>query len=68
MRIMMLSVTKRSSVKVKFWIFENFMSPQFKLFLEDFSKQINFEYGLVSYKWPEWLRQQTGELFSYQLS
>ena len=30
LKIMMISVTKRTSVKVKFWLFENFLSPSFK--------------------------------------
>ena len=30
LRIMMLSVTKRTSMPVKFWLFENYLSPSFK--------------------------------------
>ena len=58
MRIMMLSVSKRTSGKVKFWLFENFLSPSFKAFLPDYAEQGGFEVELVTYKWPEWLRQQ----------
>jgi UDP-glucose:glycoprotein glucosyltransferase len=56
---MMLSVTKRTSSRVKFWLVENFLSPQFKAFLPSFAEQYGFEVGLVTYKWPYWLRQQT---------
>jgi len=34
LRIMMLSVTKRTSMPVKFWLFENYLSPSFKTIAE----------------------------------
>ena len=59
LRIMMLSVTKRTSAPVKFWLFENYLSPSFKASAAAMAKHYNFEVGYVTYKWPEWLTQQT---------
>ena len=58
-RIMMLSVTKRTKAKVKFWLLENFVSPQFKKFIPVLAKELGCDVGLVTYKWPQWLRRQT---------
>ena len=59
LRIMMLSVTKRTSGPVKFWLVENFLSPQFKMTIGQVAKEAGFEVALVTYKWPSWLRRQT---------
>ena len=59
LKIMMLSVTKRTSSKVKFWLFENFLSPTFKATAKAMAKQIGCEVEFVTYKWPEWLRNQS---------
>lgn len=59
LRIMMLSVTKRTSMPVKFWLFENYLSPNFKKSAEIMSKKYGFEIGYVTYKWPAWLTQQS---------
>ena len=59
LKIMMLSVTKRTSSKVKFWLFENFLSPSFKATATAMAEQIGCELGFVTYKWPEWLRGQS---------
>jgi UDP-glucose:glycoprotein glucosyltransferase len=59
LRIMMLSVTKRTSKPVKFWLFENYLSPTFKEIADLMAKTYGFEVGYVTYKWPEWLTQQT---------
>jgi len=59
LRIMMLSVTKRTSSPVKFWLFENYLSPTFKASAAAMSQEYGFELGYVTYKWPEWLTQQT---------
>ena len=56
---MMLSVTKRTSGPVKFWLVENFLSPQFKMTIGEVAKEAGFEVALVTYKWPSWLRRQT---------
>ena len=59
LKIMMLSVTKRTSTKVKFWLFENFLSPTFKATAKAMAKRIGCEVEFVTYKWPEWLRNQS---------
>ena len=59
LKIMMLSVTKRTSTKVKFWLFENFLSPSFKATATAMAKYIGCEVDFVTYKWPEWLRGQS---------
>jgi len=58
LKIMMISVTKRTSVKVKFWLFENFLSPSFKASAYAMAKKIGCELEFVTYKWPQWLRGQ----------
>ena len=60
-QIMMLSVVKRSSLPVKFWLFENYLSPTFKASTEAMAQEYGFEVAFVSYKWPSWLRQQTSK-------
>jgi UDP-glucose:glycoprotein glucosyltransferase len=59
LKIMMLSVTKRTSTKVKFWLFENYLSPSFKASARYMAEQIGSEVEFVTYKWPEWLRGQS---------
>jgi len=56
---MMLSVSKRTSVPVKFWLFENYLSPTFKDIASVMAAEYKFEVAYVTYKWPEWLTQQT---------
>ena len=58
LRIMMLSVSKRTSVRVKFWLLENFLSPSFKASALKMAKNVGFEVEFITYKWPEWLRLQ----------
>jgi len=58
LKIMMLSVTKRSSSRIKFWLFENFLSPSFKASALAMAERIGCEVEFVTYKWPEWLRGQ----------
>lgn len=59
LKIMMLSVTKRTSSKVKFWLFENFLSPTFKESAKAMANKIGCEVEFVTYKWPQWLRSQS---------
>lgn len=59
LRIMMLSVSKRTSMPVKFWLFENYLSPSFKASAELMSITYGFEIGYVTYKWPAWLTPQS---------
>nr|KAJ3421302.1 hypothetical protein HK105_003946 [Polyrhizophydium stewartii] len=57
--IMMLSVKRQTRSPVKFWLIENFLSPSFMEFLPHLAKTFRFEYELVTYKWPKWLREQS---------
>jgi hypothetical protein len=59
LKIMMLSVTKRTSSRVKFWLFENFLSPSFKASAISMAERIGCEVEFVTYKWPQWLRGQS---------
>jgi len=59
LKIMMLSVIKNTKAPVKFWLLNNFLSPQFKKFIPRMASLHGFEYELVTYKWPSWLHQQT---------
>lgn len=57
--IMILSVLKHTDSSVKFWFIENFLSPSFKDFIPHMAEQYGFQYELVTYKWPSWLRAQS---------
>ncbi|KAG0222421.1 hypothetical protein BGW42_006609 [Actinomortierella wolfii] len=57
--IMILSVIKNTKSSVKFWFIENFLSPSFKDFIPHMAEKYGFDYELVTYKWPHWLRAQT---------
>ncbi|KJA25590.1 glycosyltransferase family 24 protein [Hypholoma sublateritium FD-334 SS-4] len=57
--IMILSVLRNTNSTVKFWFIENFLSPSFLEFIPHMAKEYNFDYELVTYKWPSWLRAQT---------
>ncbi|KAL3801369.1 hypothetical protein HJC23_006979 [Cyclotella cryptica] len=59
LKIMMLSVTKRTKSPVKFWFFENFLSPSFKSSALYMAERIGCQLEFVTYKWPEWLRGQS---------
>lgn len=74
LKIMMLSVVKKTDRPVKFWFLKNFLSPAFKEFIPrtpivkavafinvatDMAKAHNFSVELVTYKWPAWLWPQT---------
>uniref|UniRef100_A0AAV1UZR4 UDP-glucose:glycoprotein glucosyltransferase n=1 Tax=Peronospora matthiolae TaxID=2874970 RepID=A0AAV1UZR4_9STRA len=58
-KIMMLSVLKRTKNPVTFWLLENFLSPDFKASIPVLREQFGMDIRLVTYKWPNWLRQQT---------
>ncbi|KAF8587209.1 glycosyltransferase family 24 protein [Ramaria rubella] len=57
--IMILSVLRNTKSSVKFWFIENFLSPSFLEFIPHLAEAYNFQYELVTYKWPSWLRAQT---------
>lgn len=59
MAIMMLSVKTHTKKTLKFWLLEDFLSQQFKTQLPILAETYDFQYELISYKWPIWLRQQS---------
>ena len=68
--IMILSVLKNTNYSVKFWFIENFLSPSFKSFIPYLSEKLGFQYEMVTYKWPRWLRQQQEkqrEIWGYKI-
>ncbi|KAH7081876.1 UDP-glucose:glycoprotein glucosyltransferase-domain-containing protein [Paraphoma chrysanthemicola] len=70
LNIMMLSVMKHTNHTVKFWFIEQFLSPSFKSFLPHMAAEYNFDYEMVTYKWPHWLRGQTEkqrEIWGYKI-
>ncbi|KAF8644943.1 hypothetical protein AX16_008171 [Volvariella volvacea WC 439] len=56
--IMILSVLRNTNSTVKFWFIENFLSPSFLEFIPHLAEAYNFQYELITYKWPSWLRAQ----------
>ncbi|KAF2730093.1 UDP-glucose:glyco protein glucosyltransferas-like protein [Polyplosphaeria fusca] len=70
LNIMMLSVMKHTQHTVKFWFIEQFLSPSFKSFLPHMAAEYGFDYEMVTYKWPHWLRGQTEkqrEIWGYKI-
>lgn len=59
LKIMMSSVLKRTKNPVTFWLLENFLSPDFKQAIPALRETFGMDIRLVTYKWPNWLRQQT---------
>lgn len=57
--IMVLSVLEHTKSSVKFWFVENFLSPSFKAFIPHLAEAYGFQYELITYAWPKWLREQT---------
>ncbi|ANZ73770.1 BA75_00820T0 [Komagataella pastoris] len=56
--IMANSVMKHTEHNVKFWLLENYMSPAFKEDLPFLSQKFGFDYELINYKWPAFLKGQ----------
>lgn len=70
LNIMMVSVMKHTKHTVKFWFIEQFLSPSFKDFIPHLAAEYGFEYEMVTYKWPHWLRAQTEkqrEIWGYKI-
>lgn len=70
LNIMMVSVMKHTTHTVKFWFIEQFLSPSFKDFLPVMAETYGFEYEMVTYKWPHWLRGQKEkqrEIWGYKI-
>lgn len=56
--IMIASLMKQTTHTVKFWLIENYMSPDFKKRLPILAEHYGFDYELVMYNWPIWLNAQ----------
>ncbi|KAK4222143.1 UDP-glucose:glycoprotein glucosyltransferase-domain-containing protein [Podospora fimiseda] len=70
LNIMMVSVMKHTNHTVKFWFIEQFLSPSFKDFIPTMAEEYGFQYEMVTYKWPHWLRQQKEkqrEIWGYKI-
>ncbi|CAG8951701.1 hypothetical protein HYFRA_00005501 [Hymenoscyphus fraxineus] len=70
LNIMMVSVMKNTKHTVKFWFIEQFLSPSFKDFIPYLAEEYGFEYEMVTFKWPHWLRAQTEkqrEIWGYKI-
>ena len=57
--IMVSSVMAHTKHSVKFWFISNFLSPQFRQFIPHLATHLGFEYEMITFTWPHWLRQQT---------
>lgn len=58
LRIMILSLTKTTRRRVKFWFLKSYASPAFIELLGAMASHYDFDFEFVSYKWPKWLFQQ----------
>ena len=70
LNIMMLSVMHHTNHTVKFWFIEQFLSPSFKATLPSLAAHYGFQYEMVMYKWPHWLRAQREkqrEIWGYKI-
>lgn len=52
---MILSAVRNTKHTVKFWILENFVSPQHRKILPIISSRYGFEFTFCSYVWPFWM-------------
>lgn len=57
--VLMKSVAESTSCEVKFWLLGNYLSNHLLHEVPLLAKKYKFQYQLVTYKWPLWLRQQT---------
>lgn len=70
LNIMMVSVMRHTRHTVKFWFIEQFLSPSFKSSVPFLAAHYKFDYEMVTYKWPHWLRPQTEkqrEIWGYKI-
>ncbi|KAL2045570.1 hypothetical protein N7G274_001998 [Stereocaulon virgatum] len=70
LNIMMVSVLRHTTKTVKFWFIAQFLSPSFKAQLPHLATHYNFDYELITYKWPHWLRAQSEkqrEIWGYKI-
>jgi hypothetical protein len=69
-RIMILSATRNTKSKLKFWLFEGFVSPQHRSDLSILAQKYNFEYELVWYKVPRFIPKEEAQqrvIWSYKI-
>ena len=57
--IMIYTTVRSTKSPVKFWFLRQFLSPQFKRLLPKLAEKYGFDFELVTYNWPRWLRRQT---------
>ena len=70
LNIMMVSVMKNTKHTVKFWFISQFLSPSFKETVPALAAHYGFDYEMVTYKWPHWLRGQKEkqrEIWGYKI-
>ena len=70
LNIMMVSVMRHTKRTVKFWFIEQFLSPSFKETLPYLASEYGFDFEMVTYKWPHWLRGQKEkqrEIWGYKI-
>jgi UDP-glucose:glycoprotein glucosyltransferase len=53
-----VSIQKKSDRKLKFWLFDSFVSPGFRDSIRKMAEALKFEFEFISYKWPTWLLHQ----------
>lgn len=71
LRIMVLTVLRNTKNPVKFWFLANYLSPRFIDTIPLMAAKYNFQYELVTYKWPAWLNKQTEKqriIWAYELA
>ena len=56
--LLVVSVMRHTNSTVKFWFIQNFLSPSFRAFIPHMAREYGFEYELITYQWPHWLRPQ----------
>ena len=56
---MIASVRKNNpELTIKFWILENYITPEFRQLMQLISKKYTVQYEFINYKWPKFLRKQ----------
>jgi UDP-glucose:glycoprotein glucosyltransferase len=58
LKITILSILRTAKAKVTFWIIQYFPSAKLKAMMRTMAIDYGFDYKLLSYSWPAWLRTQ----------
>lgn len=58
LKVMILSARRHTTGDMKFWLLDQFLSPEFKSILPIMANKYDFTYELISYRWPSWIRRQ----------